>query len=199
MPVPLHRSDARASRVCRIFGRDTDIRRERFPRRDRPLLLQRPQDRFRCADGRLVSVGAEGTGLGSYLAGFEAGRALRVKILSRPGLSTPHAISAPARPTNDRPWAGWLYAGWALQRKRGTASSTGHAGTPNIGVIGPPALAKPVQTEWHKLIGAPEPRGWTHQLPTEPGFVLGYLKKVKTFGNGSVDVIPMQARPWAPS
>ena len=59
----------------------------------------------------------------------------------------------------------------------------------NVGVIGPPALAKQVQTEWHKLIGGPEPRGWAHQLPTEPGFMLGYLKKVK-FGNESVDIIP---------
>ena len=59
----------------------------------------------------------------------------------------------------------------------------------NVGVIGPPALAKQVQTQWHKLIGAPEPRGWEHQLPAEPGFMVGYLKKWK-FGNDTLDIIP---------
>jgi hypothetical protein len=102
---------------------------------------------------------------------------------------TPRDIRTSEAQPNDRPWAGWLYAGWALQHQTLEPRPVLDTLELNIGVIGPPALAKPVQTEWHKLIGAPEPRGWTHQLPTEPGFMLGYLKKVK-FGNGSVDVIP---------
>jgi len=103
---------------------------------------------------------------------------------------TPRDIKNPDPQPNDRPWAGWLYAGWALQRLD-TTTPVHKLDTLelNIGVIGPPALAKEVQTEWHKLIGAPEPRGWDHQLPTEPGFVLGYLRKIK-IGDESVDMIP---------
>ena len=103
---------------------------------------------------------------------------------------TPRDIRTAEAQPNDRPWAGWLYAGWALQRLD-TTTPVHKLDTLelNIGVIGPPALAKEFQTEWHKLIGAPEPRGWANQLPTEPGFMLGYLKKIK-FGNDSADIIP---------
>ena len=102
---------------------------------------------------------------------------------------TPRDIRTSEAQPNDRPWAGWLYAGWALQHLTLEPRPVLDTLELNIGVIGPPALAKQVQTEWHKLIGAPEPRGWAHQLPTEPGLMLGYLRKIK-FGNESVDVIP---------
>ena len=96
---------------------------------------------------------------------------------------TPRDIKTSEAQPNDRPWAGWLYAGWVLQHldpdHRAPVLDTLEL---DVGVIGPPALAKQVQTQWHKLIGAPEPRGWAHQLPAEPGFMVGYLKKWK-FGN----------------
>ena len=102
---------------------------------------------------------------------------------------TPRDIRTSEAQPNDRPWAGWLYAGWALQHLTLEPRPVLDTLELNIGVIGPPALAKQVQTEWHKLIGAPEPRGWAHQLPTEPGFMLGYLKKWK-FGSDRLDIIP---------
>ncbi len=103
---------------------------------------------------------------------------------------TPRDIKIAEAQPNDRPWAGWLYAGWVLQRLD-TASPRPTLDTLelDIGVIGPPALAKQVQTQWHKLIGAPEPRGWANQLPAEPGLMVGYLKKWK-FGNDTLDIIP---------
>jgi lipid A 3-O-deacylase len=36
-----------------------------------------------------------------------------------------------------------------------------------IGVMGPPALAKELQTFMHRLIGYQKPRGWDYQLPTD--------------------------------
>ena len=103
---------------------------------------------------------------------------------------TPRDIKTSEAQPNDRPWAGWLYAGWVLQRLDTTASHPVLDTLElDVGVIGPPALAKQVQTQWHKLIGAPEPRGWEHQLPAEPGFMVGYLKKWK-FGNDTLDIIP---------
>ncbi len=102
---------------------------------------------------------------------------------------TPRDIRTSEAQPNDRPWAGWLYAGWALQHLTLEPRPVLDTLELNIGVIGPPALAKEVQTQWHKLIGGPEPRGWAHQLPTEPGFMLGYLKKWK-FGGDRLDIIP---------
>ena len=103
---------------------------------------------------------------------------------------TPRDIKNPDPQPNDRPWAGWLYAGWALQW---LTPAEPHPVLDtlelNIGVIGPPALAEEVQTQWHKLVGVSQPRGWDHQLPAEPGFMLGYLKKIK-IGNESADIIP---------
>jgi len=116
---------------------------------------------------------------GKYKQGFFVGQ----------NIYTPRDIRTSEAQPNDRPWAGWLYAGWALQHLTLEPRPVLDTLELNVGVIGPPAFAKEVQTEWHKLIGAPEPRGWAHQLPTEPGFMLGYLRKIK-FGNDTLDVIP---------
>lgn len=103
---------------------------------------------------------------------------------------TPRDIKSSDPQPNDRPWAGWLYAGWALQW-HAPAEPRPVLDTLeiNIGVIGPLALAEPVQSMGHELAGVPEPRGWDHQLPTEPGFMLGYLRKIK-IGDESADIIP---------
>ena len=114
--------------------------------------------------------------------------------------STPRATSAPPRrnrTTVPGP-AGSMPAGrcnaWTPGATPGHKLDTLEL---NVGVIGPPALAKQVQTEWHKLIGAPEPRGWAHQLPTEPGFMLGYLKKWKFGGGTGSTSFPTPAPPSA--
>jgi len=38
----------------------------------------------------------------------------------------------------------------------------------------PPFTGRPTQKMWHKLIGSPQPHGWSHQLDNEPGIVLTY-------------------------
>ena len=91
---------------------------------------------------------------------------------------TPDNISNPRLNRNDRPYAGWLYGGVILQR-RGKANPT----TPVLenfeiqaGIIGPESLAENAQREWHELVDAAEPRGWKHQLKTEPGLVVRYVR-----------------------
>jgi lipid A 3-O-deacylase len=65
----------------------------------------------------------------------------------------------------DRPYAGLLYAGIGWQRWW----HDDYAGFKLItGVVGPPALARQMQTAVHRLIDSPLPRGWRHQLATEP-------------------------------
>lgn len=87
---------------------------------------------------------------------------------------TPSEISISEPQANDRPWAGWLYAGVALLSE---TPKTLESLELDIGVVGPAAQAEFVQSKWHHLIGATQPRGWNNQLDNEPAIVLIYEKK----------------------
>jgi lipid A 3-O-deacylase len=69
----------------------------------------------------------------------------------------------------DRPYAGWLYAGFALLSDTGSRLDRVEL---NIGVVGPASFAMDVQKAWHDLIGVSRPQGWDNQLRNEPGIVL---------------------------
>lgn len=93
----------------------------------------------------------------------------------RQGLALSHAIFTPQDITlsvpdpDDRPYAGWLYLSGTV------VASDRHIQDVlqlNLGVVGPSALGEFVQTNWHEMIGAPQPRGWDYQLRDEPGIEL---------------------------
>jgi hypothetical protein len=46
----------------------------------------------------------------------------------------------------------------------------------DLGVIGPESLAREAQTWVHEIRGINTPKGWDHQLKTEPGIALKYLR-----------------------
>ncbi len=79
-----------------------------------------------------------------------------------PGVSPPRY---PSRRTN----AGWLYVEVA---ERDSAPRAVIDLSVRVGVVGPPALGRPMQEFFH-LIGPkyPLPADWSNQLPFEPGFV----------------------------
>ena len=87
---------------------------------------------------------------------------------------TPRNIAVAAPQPNDRPWAAWLYVGAVAQSVKNDHLHTVEF---DIGVVGPPALGRQVQTAWHQLVDAPEPQGWDNQIRTEPGILLTYLHK----------------------
>lgn len=91
---------------------------------------------------------------------------------------TPADITARELLANDRPYAGWLYTGLILQRRG--FSDTGHLTLEHfqldLGVIGPESLAREAQTWVHEIRGINTPKGWDHQLKTEPGIALKYLR-----------------------
>src|SRR5262249_7342304 len=67
----------------------------------------------------------------------------------------------------DRPYAGWGYGGASLLQE--TTSRSEAEGQPlgmlenaelDIGLIGPGALGKKVQNDFHQLIGVPQAQGW---------------------------------------
>jgi lipid A 3-O-deacylase len=101
---------------------------------------------------------------------------------------TPRSITTSTPQPFDRPWAAWLYMGAAAQYRTATSLSTAEF---DLGVVGPAALGKEIQTAWHALpfINAPTPKGWQHQLPNEVGFLLSYLRKNR-FGDRAFQFIP---------
>src|SRR5262249_14780830 len=63
-----------------------------------------------------------------------------------------------------------------------------------LGVIGPAALGKPVQNDWHQFIGISQARGWSNQVQNEPGVLISYerLWRVPVLESraGGIDVVP---------
>ena len=78
----------------------------------------------------------------------------------------------------DRPYAGWLYGGAFLQRRGLTAGSvpTLENFGVNVGIVGPESLGGTMQTWFHDTFHFDVPKGWHHQLHTEPGLDLKYAR-----------------------
>lgn len=87
-------------------------------------------------------------------------------------LYTPRSISRVTQDPNDRPWAAYLYGSATL-----TSITRNHVDSveATIGVVGPLAMGKFIQTQWHEHISnSPRPRGWGNQLDNEPGVTLAW-------------------------
>ena len=83
---------------------------------------------------------------------------------------TPSAsIWSPQPEPGQRPYAGWLYVGGTGRVASPTVSD---AVTLEVGVTGGPSLAQQIQTAWHALIHYPQPLGWSHQIPFQPGILV---------------------------
>lgn len=123
----------------------------------------------------------------------------------RLGLELGHNIYTPADTeartliAADRPYAGWLYASASLYAETGDRSDDKFGDTLDkmaleIGIVGPAALGKQVQNEYHKLINVATSKGWDNQLKNEPGINLIGERKWRgpsaKFYNLEVDVIP---------
>ncbi|MEL6567459.1 MAG: lipid A deacylase LpxR family protein [Pseudomonadota bacterium] len=97
----------------------------------------------------------------------------RVKLRQGFALShaiyTPEDISTPDPDPNDRPYAGWLSVSGTVVA---SDEDTQDALQLNLGIVGPSAAGKFVQTIWHELINGVEPEGWDSQLKDEPGIEL---------------------------
>lgn len=117
---------------------------------------------------------------------------------------TPERIEIAAPQPFDRPFAGWLYGGVSVQiTDKGvdadTAAATGAPPFPRrqdtfeatVGVLGPAAGARRVQTTWHDLpfVNGRPPRGWHNQLRNEPTLQINYQQS-RRYGTSTVDVVP---------
>jgi lipid A 3-O-deacylase len=98
---------------------------------------------------------------------------------------------SPPDPT-DRPYAGWAYVGGSLLQETNRRMLENLE--VQLGVVGPAALGKEVQNDFHQLIGKEQAQGWGSQLQNEPGLVISYDRhwRVPLIGDGHMgaDVVP---------
>ena len=83
---------------------------------------------------------------------------------------------------NDRPYAGWLYLSASLNAETEQGFGDHYKETLDtmaleVGVVGPSALGRQVQNEYHKLINVATSKGWDNQLKDEPGINLTGVRK----------------------
>lgn len=128
--------------------------------------------------------------------GFNAGWSLGQNIY------TPENITRSTIDINDRPWAGWLYAGRLIQvgsdcdpeadvPEVAKCREQQHTFELDLGVVGPLSGAEWAQTKLHELIESSEPQGWDNQLDNEPGLLLLYRGKWRFVNSSStIDLIP---------
>ncbi|HEX7861029.1 MAG TPA: lipid A deacylase LpxR family protein [Verrucomicrobiae bacterium] len=109
---------------------------------------------------------------------------------------TPAHIRRSALQVDDRPYGAWLH-GSLILRRAGMVSGDVPVMDEfelDLGVVGPEALGEKTQKWWHKLTDMPEPRGWDHQLETEPAIQLFLTRSFQIgFRNDEywgVDVVP---------
>lgn len=79
---------------------------------------------------------------------------------------------------NDRPYAGYLYAGLALHSKTDTILDTMEI---TIGIVGPEAFAEFSQNTVHELRNIATAKGWDNQLSNEPALQLSWQRKWRLY------------------
>jgi hypothetical protein len=103
---------------------------------------------------------------------FEQGGTRRLSILAGQNIYTPKNIDIKPSDPSDRPYAGWLYGGLSLlQETNGTSLENLEF---DLGVVGPGALGRQVQNDFHQFIGVHHAQGWGNQIQHEVGGVLAY-------------------------
>jgi len=81
------------------------------------------------------------------------------------GMFTPTDLTEAELISDDRPYAGLLYAGLTLVRNTGREQTIWGAG---LGVVGPLSLAEATQKWLHETYDWTDPQGWRNQLKNEP-------------------------------
>lgn len=111
--------------------------------------------------------------IGSLFPLFTPPGTLRINYGLGQNLYTPRDTSLSNPPLDDRPYAAWLYGSVGLIAEQGIVLDQLQL---QVGVVGPYALGEETQKFIHRIRNLDLPRGWSHQLKNEPGFVLTYEK-----------------------
>lgn len=102
-------------------------------------------------------------------------------------LYTPDDTAAAQPIFNDRPYAAWLYASFALQSIYKHTNAEGKERPVrldtlqlDLGLVGPAAGGAFVQNNFHRYIGDPAANGWPFQLHNEPTINLAFERRWRT-------------------
>jgi len=126
-------------------------------------------------------------------------RAGRVGLVLGQNIFTPEDTDASALVDDDRPYAGWLYAGISVhaettRQRNGLTIDVLDSVELDLGIVGPESFAADVQNGYHDLIGVSRSNGWDHQLANELGIALIFERKWRPapwrFDALEVDLIP---------
>jgi lipid A 3-O-deacylase len=94
-------------------------------------------------------------------------------------ISTPQDHDARNPSPNDRPYAAWLYTGGSFIQNTDNQVLTSLGF--QLGVVGPWALGKQVQNNYHRFTGAESARGWDHQLSNQFGFTTSWERRWRLY------------------
>lgn len=116
----------------------------------------------------------------------------REALMLGQSIFTPKDISARPPDSRDRPYAGWLYFGASLMQE--TDRHMLENAELDLGLVGPGALGRQVQNDFHQFIDIAQAQGWSDQLQNEPGIMFSYqrLWRARLIGDNGfgVDVVP---------
>lgn len=125
----------------------------------------------------------------------------KIKLRSAFGIGqsmfTPDDITVSTPIPSQRPYAGWLYgfSGFSAENNEDQLAPVLTSVEVELGIVGPSAGAKWVQTNFHKLINGQEPKGWDNQLKDEPGIDVTVERAIRFKGaadesKSGLDLIP---------
>jgi len=115
----------------------------------------------------------------------------RYSVFLGQSLFTPKNLQLKPPDPKDRPYGGWLYVGTSLMQDNNQRSLENLE--LDVGAVGPVALGKQTQNDFHQLIGVKQAQGWSSQIQNEPGIMVSYERswRVPLIGdNDGVDVVP---------
>lgn len=116
----------------------------------------------------------------------------RVGFFLGQSIFTPEDTALPYPDSRDRPYGAWLYAGVSLLQETNRRMLENFE--ISAGLVGPGALGRQTQNDYHQFIGVAQAKGWRNGLQTEPGVMLTYerLWRLPILGDADngVDVVP---------
>ena len=107
-------------------------------------------------------------------------RELNAQVFLGQAIFTPYEIFETELLDYDRPYAGWLYLGGALQSvdlNPGSAVSVAERLEISAGIVGPSSGAEQAQRSTHELLQTYDVSGWQNQLRDEPTLQVSYARK----------------------
>ncbi|QAR33691.1 lipid A deacylase LpxR family protein [Geovibrio thiophilus] len=125
---------------------------------------------------------------------FPDNSSVRTNYAIGQNMYTPKETDSKNPPSDDHPYAGWLYGSVGLIAENGRQLDQIEL---TLGIVGSVSLAEQTQKFVHKVRGIDIPQGWDTQLKNEPGIVLTYQRSWRSYVSKSFIGVPFDLTPHA--